>query len=858
MAQFPHADSAGRAEDYHRCAPSVAAQSKVPPSLILLIEADALVLDWGSLLQCILQGFLERKLIPDENSRILVPGRSLVDAGERILAKHKGSRTSENGGAPASPEGEASVDALCGRVLTSYSPAYELKGGACPRGRAQRSSWLSSPCLPLTNPQPSAVSAPSQKDAFVRLLNALKAAVKPHIGACRFLRILELHALAEGSRSAGEGDGKAETAAGGHVDRNGAVAADRHADAEAVPLHLVLCTSNQSLWQDHLARLQSLPRGESDGLESPLHPDSEGLLLRLLNAGVASFFSLQSGAAALKRAVEDLQRDGGAVGSRAARADGARSNLSSASPQTEGTRRQAPQKPPEAEGGGAGGPESDARVAVAAQTIHFARFAAAAGFTYAASSLGAPLRCEERVNPSKTPNAAPDSTTEATLKAPSPASPADPPSPVAGSGKTLSCSKNADAVCSLCGGEAAACTPESDFTDAPCWLCASCDHALEARLLKSIDDVDLFRLLHAQRAAVSAGSAPSPACVRGPAPDSGVEGGMSPPSRERPSFLQPPAYPYKVSPLGFASPQPVEPRSCEALASRTEAGAASVSDRATQSCLHVAASCAACRFLLMEERALFWRQKPASNGVAGREDVNAAVGSNPAPGDAWHAAATGIEAWGRSIVLASPILVTGTVVKGFGRGSKMLGIPTANVREAAQPVCVAPDPLESELCEVGCNGASPLRCDSQHSRPVTLVPGVYYGWAALLPVRDGAGLGPDRTKDVNEGSRDQTDGAAAPPVKVYKTAMSIGYNPYFDNTSVTIEPYIYHEFDDDFVGSPITVIITGFLRSEAAFSSFGHLIQAIQNDCEICRNALNHPVHLPSKRLLERVCEGAS
>ncbi|EPR58668.1 riboflavin kinase, partial [Toxoplasma gondii GT1] len=35
------------------------------------------------------------------------------------------------------------------------------------------------------------------------------------------------------------------------------------------------------------------------------------------------------------------------------------------------------------------------------------------------------------------------------------------------------------------------------------------------------------------------------------------------------------------------------------------------------------------------------------------------------------------------------------------------------------------------------------------------------------------------------------------------------------------EPYIYHEFDEDFVGSPITVLVTGFLRSEAAFSSFG-------------------------------------
>lgn len=53
-------------------------------------------------------------------------------------------------------------------------------------------------------------------------------------------------------------------------------------------------------------------------------------------------------------------------------------------------------------------------------------------------------------------------------------------------------------------------------------------------------------------------------------------------------------------------------------------------------------------------------------------------------------------------VLASPLLLKGPVIKGFGRGSKELGIPTAN--------------LDAELL-----GAPVASCEA----------GVYYGWASV-------------------------------------------------------------------------------------------------------------------------------
>jgi riboflavin kinase len=74
-----------------------------------------------------------------------------------------------------------------------------------------------------------------------------------------------------------------------------------------------------------------------------------------------------------------------------------------------------------------------------------------------------------------------------------------------------------------------------------------------------------------------------------------------------------------------------------------------------------------------------------------------------------------------------PHYASGTVVKGFGRGSKELGIPTAN--------------FPNEVVE---------------NLPTSFDQGVYYGWA-----------------QVDNGP-------------VYKMSMSIGTNPYYKNEKKTM------------------------------------------------------------------------
>jgi len=62
--------------------------------------------------------------------------------------------------------------------------------------------------------------------------------------------------------------------------------------------------------------------------------------------------------------------------------------------------------------------------------------------------------------------------------------------------------------------------------------------------------------------------------------------------------------------------------------------------------------------------------------------------------------------------------------------------------------------------------------------------GVYFGWAGL-----------------------STRG-------VYKMVMSIGWNPYFDNTEKTVEPWLLHDFGEDFYGEELRLAIVGYIRPE--------------------------------------------
>jgi len=126
-----------------------------------------------------------------------------------------------------------------------------------------------------------------------------------------------------------------------------------------------------------------------------------------------------------------------------------------------------------------------------------------------------------------------------------------------------------------------------------------------------------------------------------------------------------------------------------------------------------------------------------------------------------------MRAWNTSVQV-SGVELKGKVVRGFGRGSKQLGVPTANVE------------MTSENKEI----------------TKGLIPGVYSATARLK-------------------------GAT------YKTAMSIGWNPVYDNQEKTIEAYLIDDSLPEFYDEQLEVTVQSYIRAEALFSDFDSLIQAI-------------------------------
>eukprot|EP00762_Andalucia_godoyi_P002774 ANDGO_04405.mRNA.1 Putative riboflavin kinase len=129
-----------------------------------------------------------------------------------------------------------------------------------------------------------------------------------------------------------------------------------------------------------------------------------------------------------------------------------------------------------------------------------------------------------------------------------------------------------------------------------------------------------------------------------------------------------------------------------------------------------------------------------------------------------------------------PVVLRGAVCKGFGRGSKLLGIPTANL------------PIEGNETSLEALGT-----------------GIYFGWARL-----------------------EDD------VRLHKTVLSIGYNPHFsDVQQKTIEPHLLSSFNEDFYGKLLEVKVLGFLRNEAKFDSLEDLISAIHHDIHLATDLLD-------------------
>ncbi|KAJ2584499.1 riboflavin kinase [Coemansia sp. RSA 1836] len=136
-----------------------------------------------------------------------------------------------------------------------------------------------------------------------------------------------------------------------------------------------------------------------------------------------------------------------------------------------------------------------------------------------------------------------------------------------------------------------------------------------------------------------------------------------------------------------------------------------------------------------------------------------------------------------------PIFVSGAVVKGYGRGSKQLGIPTANLPEEA---------VQRALADIAI--------------------GVYYGWAQVV---------------------DQNGGGPVLPM-----VMSLGWNPFFKNEKRSGEVHIIHKFSEDFYGKDLRIAIVGFIREEKNYESLDALVDDINMDIKVAQESLKRKAYM--------------
>lgn len=156
-----------------------------------------------------------------------------------------------------------------------------------------------------------------------------------------------------------------------------------------------------------------------------------------------------------------------------------------------------------------------------------------------------------------------------------------------------------------------------------------------------------------------------------------------------------------------------------------------------------------------------------------------------------------------------PLRLAGAVVKGFGRGSRELGVPTANLDAAALGPALVAAPA-----------------------------GVYAGWARVVGVDDGVPTvgavgavgGGGAAPGGGDGGGSDGGGGAGPPRGVHKMVMSIGWNPFYGNATKTVEPHLLAAFPADFYGRELRLIAAAYIRPESNFPSLGALIEAIHDD----------------------------
>jgi riboflavin kinase len=74
--------------------------------------------------------------------------------------------------------------------------------------------------------------------------------------------------------------------------------------------------------------------------------------------------------------------------------------------------------------------------------------------------------------------------------------------------------------------------------------------------------------------------------------------------------------------------------------------------------------------------------------------------------------------------------------------------------------------------------------------------------------------------------------------EIFPAVLSIGYNPFYANTTRSIEIHILHEFHQDFYDASLNLLMLGYIRPEYDYVSKESLVEDIKIDCDVARRSL--------------------
>jgi len=161
--------------------------------------------------------------------------------------------------------------------------------------------------------------------------------------------------------------------------------------------------------------------------------------------------------------------------------------------------------------------------------------------------------------------------------------------------------------------------------------------------------------------------------------------------------------------------------------------------------------------------------------------------------------------------LLKPYFVSGKVVKGFGRGSKNLGTPTANI-------------------------------ESSVVQKIDMENGIYFGFTQLLSPQVSSTCEQNESQinsnGISDSNSSQINANQSNESPIYPMVCSLGWNPHFNNTIRSLEVHILKQFGYDFYDSILRVAICGYIRSEQKFDNLEKLIEAIHNDIKFAEQEL--------------------